>query len=183
MKTYISYIIIIMVFISSAGTAIASVQQEDNQMSRKEKRAAKNEQFYLKNKQMIEERSFVLETDFLQDRYGHTIPVSRNINFVMVDGDQAVIQIGSNAGLGANGVGGVTAKGKITKWELQENDRKKTFNLRMNILTSIGIYHVSLSIGNHNATALLTGLRPGNLTFNGDVVALEESSVFEGRSL
>jgi hypothetical protein len=183
MKTYIRHIIIIIVLISFAETVMASVQQENNQMSRKEKRVAKNEQFYMENKQMIEERSFVLESDFLQDRYGHTLPVSRNINFVMVDGDQAVIQIGSNSGLGANGVGGVTAKGKITKWELHENTRKKTFNLRMNVLTSIGVYNVSISIGNHNATARLTGLRPGNLTFNGDLVALEESRVFEGRSL
>jgi len=162
---------------------MASLQQENNQMSRKEKRAAKNEQLFLNNKQMIQEKSFVLESDFLQDRYGYKIPVSRNINFIMVDGDQAIIQIGANSGLGANGVGGVTAKGRITDWELHENERKKTFNLRMNVITGIGMYSVSLSIGNHNATARLTGLQPGNLTFDGDMVALDESSVFEGRSL
>jgi hypothetical protein len=183
MKTYFKHTIIIFLLICSVGVTRASVQDENSKMSRKERRAAENEQLYIKNKQMIEDRSFVLESDFLQDRYGYRIPVTRNINFIMVDGDEAVIQIGSDIGLGANGVGGVTAKGKITKWELQENNRKKTFNLRMNILTTIGMYNVSLSIGNYNATARLTGMRPGNLTFNGDLVALEESSVFEGRSL
>jgi hypothetical protein len=183
MKTYFKHIIIIVLLLYAGGDLMATVQQDNNKMSRKERRAAKNELFYQKNKQMIEERSFVLESDFLQDRYGYRIPVSRNINFVMVDGDHAIIQIGSNAGLGANGVGGVTAKGRITSWDLHENERKQSFNLRFNVLTSIGMYDLTLSIGNHNAVARLTGLRPGNLTFNGDLVALEESSVYEGRSL
>jgi hypothetical protein len=183
MKTYFRHITLIISLVCFYGGVMASGQKEDNKMSRKEKRAAESEQLYLKNKQIIEERAFVLESDFLQDRYGYRIPVTRNINFIMVDGDQAIIQIGSNVGLGPNGVGGVTAKGRITKWELQENEKKKTFNVRMNVLTSIGMYDVSLSLGNHHSTARLTGLRPGNLTFDGDLVALEESRVFEGRSL
>ena len=183
MKNHFRHIIIIFALVFITGGVMASVQVENSKMSRSEKRAAENEQLYLMNKQIIEERGFVLESDFLRDRYGYQIPVTRNINFILVDGDQAIIQIGSNVGLGPNGVGGVTAKGRITKWELNENERKKTFNIRMNVLTSIGMYDVSLSIGNHNATARLTGLHPGNLTFNGDLVALEESHVYEGRSL
>lgn len=183
MKALMTYMTITFMLLFAAGDLLANAAQDEGKLSRREKRAAKHEQLFERNRQMIESRSFVLETDFLQNRYGYRVPVSRNINFVMVDGDRAVIQIGSNTAVGPNGVGGVTAKGKITKWELKENERSKTFNLRMNVMTAMGTYDLSLLINNNHANARLTGTRPGNLLFSGDVVALEESVVYEGRSL
>ncbi len=157
--------------------------QENPELTRKEKKAIERERLYKLNKEMLESKSFVLESDYLQNRYGVRIPVNSTINFVLVDGEEAVIQIGSNTGSGHNGVGGVTAKGKITKWELKENEKKNTFDLTMHVLTSIGMYDIRMNIGNYGANARLTGLRRGNLTFSGDMVALEESVIYEGRSL
>lgn len=155
-----------------------------SKMTKKEKRKAEFEEQYQLTKYMLENKSFVLEADFLQDKYGNRAFVSSNINFVSVDSTEAVIQIGSNYRIGPNGVGGVTAKGRITKWELKENEKKKTFNLKMNVMTSIGIYDLRFSISpSGRATALLTGLRPGQLTFDGDLVPLEESGVYEGQSI
>ena len=53
----------------------------------------------------------------------------------------------------------------------------------MYVLTSIGMYDVNISISNSGATARLSGNHPGKLTFDGDIVALEESYVYEGNSL
>jgi hypothetical protein len=166
----------------SAGS-FAHVGQDEAQLTRKEKRQVQREQMYQVNKSMLENRSFVLESDFLQNRYGMRIPVNSIINFVLVDEDEAIIQIGSHSGMGYNGVGGITAKGRITKWEVNENERKKTFTVRMHVMTNIGMYDVNFSVGSFGATARLTGLRPGNLTFTGDMVMLEESTIYEGRSL
>lgn len=162
---------------------LSFAQESDNKMTRKEKRKAEIQAQYEQTKQMLENKTFVLESDFLQDRYGNRAWVSPTINFVMVEGDTAVMQIGSNWGFGPNGLGGVTAKGRITKWELKENEKKNTFNLAMNVMTGIGIYEVHFSIGpSGNSRARMTGLYPGELNFDGDLVALEESSVFEGTS-
>ena len=177
-------IIVILLMSISSNLLFAQKGKENSAISKKEKRKVEMEEQYRLTKQMLENKYFVLEADFLQDKYGHRVFVSPNINFVAVDSSEAVIQIGSNYRIGPNGVGGVTAKGRITKWELTENEKRKTFNLTFNVMTSIGIYDLHLSVGpSGKATALLTGLRPGQLTFDGDLVPLEESSVYEGQSI
>lgn len=176
--------VIIIVFIISAGFLFAQGNDENSALSRKEKRKAEAEKQFELTKQMLENKSFVLESDFLQDRYGYRIPVMSDINFVAVDSTEAIIQIGSNWRFGSNGVGGVTAKGQITKWELDENEKSKTFTLRMTVMTPIGFYDLLFSIlGTGKSSALLTGLRSGRLTFDGNLVPWSDTSIYVGRSL
>lgn len=176
--------IIFFILVIFANFAFAGGQQDQSQMTKKEQRKAEAEKAYQLTKQMLENKDFVLESDFLQDKYGNRIVVSPMINFVAVDSSVAVIQIGSNRGLGYNGVGGVTAKGTITDWKLKEDEKRNSFTLSMNVMTNLGMYDLHFNIGSSgNATARLTGLRPGQLTFDGDLVPIAESMVYEGRSL
>ncbi|MGD9558085.1 MAG: DUF4251 domain-containing protein [Mangrovibacterium sp.] len=164
--------------------AFAEGQGDKSGLSKKERRKAEAAKAYEQTKSMLQNKDFVLESDFLQDKYGNRVVVSPMINFVAVDSSVAVIQIGSNRGLGYNGVGGVTAKGTITEWKLKEDVKHNSFTLSMNVMTSIGMYDLHFIIGSSgNATARLTGLRPGQLTFAGDLVPIGESIVYEGRSL
>lgn len=177
-------IVLLLALIISTIIGMAQVKDEKSSSTKKEKRKARLEKEYQLTRDMLLNRDFVLEANFLQDRYGHRVPVSAGLNFVAVDSTEAIIQIGSNYSLGANGVGGVTAKGNITQWELKENKKKNTFNLRISVMTAIGIYDVALSISPYGkATANLTGLSAGMLTFDGDMVPWEESIVYVGRSL
>lgn len=172
-----------MVFAISVTAIFAQHQNDDSKMTRKEKRKAELEKQYKLTKELLEDRNFVLESDFVQNRYGHRTLVSSSINFVKVDSTEAVIQVGSNHRVGPNGVGGITAKGKITNWELEPNDKKKSFRLTMTVLTNIGTYDLHFFISpNRQATARLSGMTSGKLTFDGDIVALNESAVYEGRS-
>ncbi len=177
-------LVIILGLIISAGILFAQGNDENSTLTRKEKRKVEIKKQYELTKTMLENKDFVLQSDFLQDRYGNRISVSSTINFVQVDSTEATIQIGSNWGIGPNGVGGVTAKGQITKWELTENEKSKSFALRMNVMTTIGIYDLYFSINSSgSATATLTGLRAGQLTFDGDLVPWKESAIFVGQSL
>ena len=163
---------------------VAQKGEEGASFSKKEKRQIELEKQYQQTKLLLESKNFVLETDFLQDKYGNRVFVSSTINFVAVDSTDAVIQIGSDFRVGPNGLGGVTAKGKITKWELKENEKRKNFNLSISVMTAIGIYDLRFSVGSSgSATALLTGLRRGQLTFDGDIVPTDESIVYEGQSI
>lgn len=149
-----------------------------------EKEYVEEKNQYQSYKDMIENRDFVLEADYLQDRHGNRAFVSNTINFVAVDSTTAIIQVGSNYRIGPNGVGGVTAKGKITSWKLSENEKDETFTLFTTVLTPIGIYDLQFFIGSSgNSTVRLTGLTLGELTFEGDVVPYSQSSVYEGQSL
>jgi len=177
-------LVILFALVFSASFLFAQENDENNVQKRKEKRKAELEKNFELTKQMLENKDFVLESNFLQDRYGNRVPVVSMLNFVAVDSTQAIIQIGSNARIGPNGVGGVTAKGEISKWELSENAKNKTFTLRFNVMTPIGIYDLFLDIGaSGQSSALLTGLSAGRLTFDGVLVPHEKSSVYVGRSL
>ena len=166
-------------------SASLTFAQEQKQDSTKVKRKAKTEKQYQLTKKMLENKDFVLESYILQDRYGMQFPVSRGLNFIQVmPNNEAVIQTGSDTSFGPNGVGGITAKGKITNWEINQNEKNKTFHVAMNVMTPVGIYDINFSISSDGrATALLSGLRGGRLTFNGNLVPGDCSMVYEGWSI
>lgn len=177
-------LVLFFMVIISANVIFAQGKENTSALSRKEKRKAEIEKQYQLTKQILENKNFVLETDYLQNRYGYRIPVSSNINFVKVEPGKAVIQIGSHYGIGPNGVGGITAKGKITSWDLTENEKNMTFDLKMNVMTPIGIYDLQFSISpSGNTTARLTGISSGYLKFDGDLVPLDKSLIYEGWSI
>jgi len=177
-------LVLFLALVISANTLFAQINDENTSLTRKEKRKAKIEKEYQLVKDMLEKKEFVLEANFLQDRYGRRYPVSIGINFVSVDSTEAIIQIGSNNRLGANGVGGVTAKGPITGWELTENLKKTNFGLRINVMTTIGFFDLYFSISpSGQTTAQLTSMRGGKLTFDGNLVPWENSSIYVGQSL
>lgn len=176
-------VVILLILMVSPGVW-AQQESESSALSKKEKRQLELEKQFQQTQALLDSRDFVLEADFLQDRYGNRVFVSSIINFIAIDSTEAVIQIGSNHSFGPNGLGGVTAKGKITNWELKTNEKNKSFRLTVNVMTNIGLYDVNFSISaSGRATALLTGLRRGNLSFEGNLIPLQESYVFEGNSI
>jgi hypothetical protein len=178
-------LVLILAFALSTSLVFAQGTNQSSALTRKEKRQARLESQYRLTKDMIENKNFVLESDFLQNRYGYSFPVSPNINFVKVEpNNEAVIQIGSNYRIGPNGVGGVTAKGKITKWQVIQNKKNDTFDVKMFVMTPIGMYDVNFSVmPGGQATARLTGMRGGRLTFDGNLVPTDQSITYEGWSI
>ncbi len=174
----------LLMILASLTSSVFSQEVNENAPRKKAERKAREEQKIKETKDLLQNRNFVLESEYLQRRNSIRYPVSSNINFIKVDSTEAVIQIGSNSGFGPNGLGGITAKGHITKWDLKENAKGHGYYLTMSVLTAIGIYDVHMSVGPMgNTVARLNGLQRGELIFDGDLVTLENSSVFEGRSL
>ena len=170
--------------IISASILFAQGNEENSAFTKKERRDAEREQEFQQVKSMLYNKNFVLLADYLQDRYGNRVLVSSTINFVAVDSTEATIQIGSNSGNGPNGVGGVTAKGKITKWDLTEDSKNQAFTLNMNVMTAIGIYDLSINIGaSGKGSAILTGTTMGSLMFDGNLVPWQKNTVFVGQHL
>lgn len=132
---------------------------------------------------LLENKQFVLEANFLENQRGRRTFVLSNLNFVLVDSTYSILQVGSSYGLGANGVGGVTAKGTITHWEINKNDKDKTFYLNWSLITNIGIYDVRMNVdASGYAKADISGLRAGRLTYEGNIIPLDESSIYQGRT-
>ncbi len=130
---------------------------------------------------LLTDRSFVLEADNLQDAYGSRIFVLPDLNFVRVQKTSGVLQTGTNSGYGYNAVGGVTAEGSIGSWNVYKDDKRMLFRVQFSLTTQIGHYDVSMVVTSDNhASATITGLGPGRLTWEGHLETTGNSRVFKG---
>lgn len=157
---------------------------QDTKLSRQERKEVRKAQlaanFYVLDS-LLNSKKFVLEAEFLQNKYGERILVVSNINFIKVNGSNGILQTGVSSGLGYNGVGGVTADGTIGRWELQKNNKKQSFNVRFNLISNIGHYDVLLTVtAANNASATISGLGPGQLTWQGHLRAIDNARIFKG---
>lgn len=167
----------------AVGLTIAAVAQ-DNKETKKERKERERKAAAVAMKEFLSEKEFVLEANNLYDRYGQIYQVQSNLNFIMVDGDQAVLQLGSNSTIGSNGVGGVTIDGKVTKYDLKANEKRGTFSLTMHIASSAGNYDVRLSTGTSgNAQATVSSNFSGRIRYSGDLIPLYASNAYVGNSI
>lgn len=161
---------------------------QDKKLTKKEKKEARKAGLYANFKAidtLLQKRTFVLEAEFLQGRYGQEIPVSANINFIKVQSPGVVLQTGSTsyAGSGANGVGGVTAEGTINNYKITSDEKRLNHTVFFSTTTQIGTYDILLRISaDASATATITGMTRGSLTYRGNLVAPYNSRVFKGRN-
>jgi hypothetical protein len=130
---------------------------------------------------LLNSKRFVLVADFLQGEYGDRIPVVQSLNFIKVNVTTGVLQTGSNTGTGSNTVGGVTAEGTLGAMEIIKDKKSLSYSVRFSISTQIGHYDVSMTVSSGNyASATITGLTHGNLTWEGHLESIERSRIFKG---
>lgn len=159
---------------------------QDTRLNRQERKEVREAQraanFYILDS-LLNSKSFVLEADYLQGRYGNRIPVSSDLNFIRVNSSTGVLQTGSPVGIGYNGVGGVTVEGSINSWGIYKDTKRLSFNLHFSINSNIGHYDISMDIGSdNNASATITGLGTGRLTWEGHLKTIDNSRVFKGQN-
>lgn len=154
-----------------------------SRQERKELRKAQMAENYRILDTLLNSKSFVLEADFLRNRYGQRVPVPSSINFIRVNESTGVLQTGANLGPGYNGVGGVTAEGRIGKWEIRKNPKSLSYTLSFSIHSQIGHYDVIMVVNSDNhASATIRGLWPGDLTWDGHLETIYNSRVYKGQN-
>ncbi len=164
-------------------------KKELKQIAKEEKKSrmhAENEKKRELTALMLEYHRFVLEADFVSDKRGNRIPVSSEINFIVVDSTHGTLQLGSPYGLGRNGLGGITLEGRISKYNLKEIQKKtgKSYSLMIIILTSFGTYDITFQISEKgNTEATIRGNTMGLLRYSGNLIPIGESKVFKGSTI
>jgi hypothetical protein len=136
-------------------------------------------------KYMVENHSFVLEADYVAGRSGERIPVNSTLNFIKVDSANAVIQLGSNNGVGSNGVGGITVDGTVSRYELSKNENKKgiSYSITLFVNTNLGTYDIVFWVSeNANTYATIRATTSGQLNYSGKIVPLGMSTTYKGHA-
>jgi len=167
-----------------ASKADINEQKAYEKQKKKDERELERQQNMEITSKMIKLQRFVLEADYLSNKYGNKTPVSPTINFIMVDSLNATIQVGSAYSIGYNGVGGETVNGRVTKYEYDFVGKKKdSYNISMNIISSVGIYDIHLQVNPEgHADATIRGNWSGQLNYYGNLVPLGVSKVYKGMS-
>lgn len=187
MKTlkYLSATFLILFLTGISSRAFSQEFFQDKELTRKEKKEARKAQLYANFRAidtLIQNKTFVVEAQYLQDKYGTSIPVTSNLNFIRVDPGNVVLQTGSNTAIGYNGVGGVTAEGQLSNYKITSDEKHLSHMVTFSAVTQIGTYDVRMLIGaDATVTASITGLARGQLTYRGNLVAPYNSRVFKGQ--
>jgi Na+-transporting methylmalonyl-CoA/oxaloacetate decarboxylase gamma subunit len=160
-------------------------KQEIKKLQKEQKKAAKaaeEERMAEVTSFMVHQQQFVLEADYLSDKYGQRVPVTPTINFVLVDSVAGTVQFGSAQDIGYNGVGGVTVDGRITKYEYSVIGKKEdSYSIRLILMSSIGTYDITLMVNSQGyADASIRGNWSGQLNYHGKLVPLTLSRVYKG---
>jgi hypothetical protein len=183
MKTLVISLTLILFagFLSAQETPEDNLSKKEIRKRKKDEKEAKLQKQYEANYQILFERSFVLEANSVEGKDGYRINVNPRLNFLIIDSANSVLQVGIGTKLGYNGVGGSTAKGKITSYKISKNDIHKSCSLSMMVNTKSGYYRVSIDVSAYgNANAWVLGMTYGDLRYNGYIVPLSESKVFKG---
>lgn len=130
----------------------------------------------------IEMRKFVLKADRVEFKRGQTTHVSPTTNFVLLNGDDASIQLSFNTGIpGPNGIGGVTVEGKASEIEV-ETDKKGNVHFEMNVQghgVSARLMFTMTHGSNKCSATVMPNLKGNRIQFYGNLV-MGSSNVFKG---
>ena len=184
--------LITLVLVSASTLMYAQSSSETRQAERKAQREAQkarekaeNERNYAIAVQALKEGKFVLEADQLVFKRGRSAFVSSTTNFVLMDGEHASVQIAANNALaGPNGIGGITVDGSRKEMKIT-TDKKGNVNCSFSV-QGIGIYaqvYITLTNGGNNATVTISpNFNSNTMTLSGNLLPLNQSNIFKGRS-
>ena len=174
-------------------TLFTGQAQDSPKVERKLKKAAKKEARILalaENKQrildLVANRTFVIEANTLYDRFQNRYEVSPNVNFIMISGEQGVVQFGFNHLVGFNGVGGLTFDGNLCGFKILNAKPKGPVTISTNLVAPglVGPATLNMTIyADGRSSATIIGSFGSRLKFAGNFYDLEESLVYQGLSI
>ncbi len=168
------------------GVYQANAQDKMTKKQRKEAKMLKAVEDKKVLLEAVKDRTWVLEAHTVFDRYGNSYFTSPNTNFIMINGDQSVIQLAFPFYFGYNGLGGITFDDRVSSYDINEGDKPDS-GINVNIQVSgVNIGHASVSISsaaNGQARATVYGPWGWRITYQGNLVPLDESNAYEGQPL
>ncbi len=183
MKTLI-IILCVLTQVSNAVSQNVKTKKElrkEASQKKKEAKEAKLEDQYLATGAILNSRNLVLNANTKTSSSGVERNATAGLNFISVNSDNIVTQTGSNRSKGYNDVGGVTLKGKITKWDLLKNDKNKSFNLHLEITSNLGgwPYDINIDVSADGHASVTIG---GSKLFDGNIVERDYAHIYTGES-
>ncbi len=156
------------------------------QLRKKKERSMKREISRKYYTQLLKEKYFVFQADFLTGPQGASFILSPDINFMSINGNNVVLQFGFNGVIGWNGVGGITVRGTLSDYQVHLGKKKNNLYMTTNVnLIGPGLPpNIYLNVSD-DGTAQLTIQPAGGapIMVYGQIVSPKEADIFIGESL
>jgi hypothetical protein len=173
-------LILILCMLSQVSIAVSQEVKTKKEL-RKEAREARLEQQFQATDSLLNSKNFVFNANTKTSSSGYQRNAASGVNFISVNADNVVTQTGSNNGKGYNDVGGVTVKGKITKWDMIKDDKNKSFNLHLEVVSSLCGFPYDITIA-VSADGRATASMGGNSLFDGNIVDRDYAHIYTGEA-
>lgn len=133
----------------------------------------------------MQNHKFVLEADQVVFKMGETAYVNSNTNFVLVNVDRGTVQVAFNTSFaGPNGIGGVTVDGNVSSIKMKTN-KKGNITYSFSVQGTGISAQVFLTMANGSNQAIVNinpNFNSRTLTLKGEVIPLDQSTIYKGRS-
>ncbi|GET28236.1 DUF4251 domain-containing protein [Prolixibacter sp. SD074] len=147
---------------------------------RKKERIAADQYMFQSAKAALKDGNWVLESNRLITKWGNTIPVDSNTNFVELQNGTAYMQLAFAGHNGPNGMGGITLKGKPTQIKMS-TDKNGDVYYQMSVIGNALTADIIVRLGNGDnyASAQVNAITSGaQLEFAGQLVPASDSTVY-----
>lgn len=196
MKKYLKLAVCALILCLTTTVVYAQENSNNKQTDRKAQRDAErtrqkaqedatNALLYEEAVKALKANQFVLEADQVVFKMGETAYVNSNTNFVLVNLERGTVQVAFNTAFaGPNGIGGVTVDGNVSGVKIKTT-KKGNITYSFNV-QGIGIsaqVFLTMTNGSNQATVSINpNFNSCTLTLRGEVVPLEQSTIYKGRS-
>lgn len=181
MKRITATVIILLITLAAMAQGQVPLTKEEKKILKKEQKKQAERVMTVNTSRALNSSQYILKADRVRGRGGSMINVNPRINFVSVQGDEVYVQLGSDTGIGYNGVGGVTLKGRVTSSTI-EQDKNGTYYIHMNTLGTAGGLTISMHVNvtGDMASAVVQTNWGSRVDFNGKVVPSGRLQVYKG---
>lgn len=183
MKRITASVIILLITLAVMAQGQVSLTREEKKALRKEQKQQYEAMLVKNTTEAIKSGCFVLKADQIRGRRGTTMMVNPMINFVAVQKDEAFVQLGSPSGMGYNGVGGITLRGRITSMKVEQDTKHGTYRIFMNTLGPSGSLSITMRVNatGEMASALVQSTWGSRVDFDGTLVSWEGTRIYKGQ--
>ncbi len=136
--------------------------------------------------QLLKEKYFVFQGDYLVGQEGNSFILSPDINFMSVNGNNIILQFGFNGAIGWNGVGGITVRGTLQGYQLHAGKKKNNLSMSTNVnLIGPGLPPtITMNVSDDGTAELIVQPAGGGpIIVYGQIVSPKKADIFVGQSL
>jgi hypothetical protein len=150
---------------------------------KKEAREKESQKLRAKYTELLKNKHFVFEAQKVYLPAGPNANIASNLNFIAIHNDHIIVQFDFPGLNGPNGLGGVTARGKVDNWHFDPGKNAKQAMTVSGQVTPLGSGNrvvFTITVSNDGTADAQINLNNSSFRLTGWITSLEDANVVIG---